>query len=69
MFVRGLVAVFKVHMDPNAPATHQLMAVLTDIWQEYAATHSLEECRALAAQAAENRRIRPRLVVNLKPDK
>lgn len=54
-------------MDPNAPATRHFLQVLAEMRQQYIATHTTEECRALAAQAAENRRIRQMMINRPRP--
>lgn len=56
-----------MRMDPEAPATRQFVQVMAEIRQRYAATHTTEECRALAERAAENRRIRQSMINRPRP--
>lgn len=48
-------------MDPNAPATKQLVAVCQEIWEEYIRTHTMEDVLALNQRVAEKRALRRRL--------
>lgn len=42
-------------MDPNAPATKQLVAVCHEIWEEYIRTHTMDDVLELKRQVARER--------------